>query len=141
MSEYIIDKAVTLNRAQSIQHESELARAYIQLNDEYLKTHKLLTILCEDTTEGFDCLDTCDEYHDELCPLTNPTVAWRQLRQQLNDYKEYQEDIKQLTKQLDIIINGVEGAAKQASLCDIVSQLSILQANDDLIIYHNSRKH
>jgi len=33
------------------------------------------------------------------------------------------EDIKRLTKELDIALNGEEGAAVQASLCDIVAQV------------------
>lgn len=41
----------------------------------------------------------------------------------VNDYKEVIEDHKRLVRELDEIINGKEGMAKQASLCDIVAQL------------------
>jgi len=39
------------------------------------------------------------------------------------DYEEVLTDHKRLVRELDVIINGEEGAAKQASLCDIVSQM------------------
>ena len=40
----------------------------------------------------------------------------------VQDYKEVIEDNKRLVRELDFLLNG-ENAAKQASLCDIVSQL------------------
>lgn len=33
------------------------------------------------------------------------------------------DDVKRLTRELDVLLNGEEGAAKQASLCDIVAQV------------------
>lgn len=39
------------------------------------------------------------------------------------DYEEVIADHKRLVRELDVMINGEEGAAKQASLCDIVSQM------------------
>jgi hypothetical protein len=39
-----------------------------------------------------------------------------------SDYEEVLEDHRRLVRELDVILNG-EGAAKQASLCDIVAQL------------------
>lgn len=47
-----------------------------------------------------------------------------------NDYEEVLTDNRKLVRKLDVIINGKE-AAKQASLCDIVSQLrSVLEQKD-----------
>ena len=40
------------------------------------------------------------------------------------DYEEAQADKRRLTRELDVIWNGEAGAAKQASLCDIVAQLA-----------------
>lgn len=37
--------------------------------------------------------------------------------------KEYRSDVHRLTRELDVIWNGEDGAAKQASLCDVVAQL------------------
>jgi len=51
-------------------------------------------------------------------------AAVADLQRQLNDWKEINEDKKRLVRELDIIINTEEGAAKQASLCDIVAQLA-----------------
>lgn len=41
----------------------------------------------------------------------------------IEDYKASFEDHKRLVKELDIALNGEYGAAEQASLCDIVSQV------------------
>jgi len=40
-----------------------------------------------------------------------------------DDLMEVIEDYRRLTRELDLAINGVEGAAPQASLCDIVAQV------------------
>lgn len=39
------------------------------------------------------------------------------------NYEEVMEDHRRLVRELDVLINGEEGAAKQASLCDIVAQV------------------
>lgn len=39
------------------------------------------------------------------------------------DYEEWGEDVKRLTRELDVALNGEENAAKQASLCDVVAQV------------------
>lgn len=41
----------------------------------------------------------------------------------IKDYDEILQSQRDLVRQLDVLINGEEGAAKQASLCDIVTQL------------------
>lgn len=40
-----------------------------------------------------------------------------------SDYEEVLADHRRLVRELDVALNGIEGAAKQASLCDIVSQV------------------
>lgn len=47
------------------------------------------------------------------------------------DYEVVKKDHDRLVRELDVIINGEEGAAKQASLCDIVSQLK----NKKIVLY------
>jgi len=42
------------------------------------------------------------------------------------DYEAVLAGHRALVRELDVLLNGEEGAAKQASLCDIVSQLSTL---------------
>lgn len=39
------------------------------------------------------------------------------------DYEEVLQEHRRLVRELDVILNGISGAAKQASLCDIVSQV------------------
>lgn len=39
------------------------------------------------------------------------------------DYEEVLADHRQLVRELDVLLNGEEGAAKQASLCDVVAQV------------------
>ena len=41
----------------------------------------------------------------------------------IDDYKEVIADHKRLVHELDVALNGEHGAAKQASLCDIVGQV------------------
>lgn len=45
------------------------------------------------------------------------------LVREIEGYKEVIELHNQLVRELDILLNGEEGAAKQASLCDIVRQV------------------
>lgn len=57
--------------------------------------------------------DTIDEQKDDIASL----------RQQLEDYKEVLADKRSLTREIDVIMNGEDGAARQPSLCDVVAQL------------------
>lgn len=41
----------------------------------------------------------------------------------LIDFEEVNDSKKALIRELDVLLNGEEGASKQASLCDIVSQV------------------
>lgn len=41
------------------------------------------------------------------------------------DYEEVLADHQRLVRELDVLLNGEEGAAKQASLCDIVAQVQL----------------
>ncbi len=41
-------------------------------------------------------------------------------------YEECMEDHRRLVREIDVIINGETGAAKQASLCDLVGQIKEL---------------
>lgn len=36
------------------------------------------------------------------------------------DYEEVLADMRRLTRELDVALHGEEGAAKQASLCDLI---------------------
>lgn len=41
----------------------------------------------------------------------------------VKDWKEVDDAHKRLVRELDVLLNGKDGAAQQASLCDIVSQV------------------
>ena len=43
------------------------------------------------------------------------------------DYEDVLADHRRLVREMDVALNGEEGAAKQASLCDIVSQVKSLK--------------
>ncbi len=43
------------------------------------------------------------------------------------DYEEVLADHRRLVRELDIALNGEDGAARQASLCDIVSQVKSIK--------------
>ena len=47
------------------------------------------------------------------------------------DYEEVLADKRRLVREIDVIINGEDGAAKQASLCDLVGQIRELVAIRD----------
>lgn len=46
-----------------------------------------------------------------------------------SDYEEVLADHRRLVRELDVLLNGEDGAAKQASLCDIVAQVATAQKN------------
>lgn len=70
--------------------------------------------------------EMCDELDGIL--MSNSTTM-NDLLQQIEGYKEYQRDQQRLVRELDVLINGVDGAAQQASLCDIVRQLKSMKNN------------
>lgn len=43
-----------------------------------------------------------------------------------DDYEEVLADHRRLVRELDVLLNGEDGAAKQASLCDLVGQVSAI---------------
>lgn len=46
------------------------------------------------------------------------------LREVLADHERVHNDHHRLVREVDVLLNGVGGAAPQASLCDIVAQLA-----------------
>lgn len=57
----------------------------------------------------------------------NPAVVLELIRQR-DDLASGLEDYKRLVRELDVLINGEDGAARQASLCDLVAQLKVQRA-------------
>lgn len=62
-------------------------------------------------------------HHDSILQAKDREIA--ELEQTIRDYKEANEDKKRLTREIDVIING-DGAAQQASLCDVVGDIKAL---------------
>lgn len=48
---------------------------------------------------------------------------WNEAMLEIGHYKMVIADHKRLVRELDVALNGEAGAAKQASLCDIVGQV------------------
>ncbi len=63
-----------------------------------------------------------------LLKAATPAVAVSGEELTIDDYKEAFEDHKRLVREIDVILNGEEGAAKQASLCDLVGQIEKLKS-------------
>ena len=69
--------------------------------------------------------DTSNPIYWELRNLLNEAAdALEDQDQLIEDYEEVNKDKKRLVRELDVLLNGEAGAAKQASLCDIVCQVS-----------------
>lgn len=50
----------------------------------------------------------------------------------VSDYEECLADHRRLVRELDVLLNGEDGAAPQASLCDIVGQVSSIVREEGL---------
>jgi len=61
-----------------------------------------------------DVMEVCDD---------GDYVLFTDAQAILFGYEEALEDGRRLTREIDVLLNGEEGAAKQASLCDLVAQL------------------
>ncbi len=53
------------------------------------------------------------------------------LKSLADGYTEWASDVKRLSKDIDVIMNGVQGSARQPSLCDVVSQLNTWKQQKD----------
>lgn len=69
-------------------------------------------------------IDAFEEHYDFDVPMIRD-AARSHMRDCINsELEEYVNDKKRLTRELDVLLNGVNGAAKQASLCDVVAQVA-----------------
>lgn len=83
-----------------------------------------LEVLGKETLPEFEETATDEEkwYLNEL------SKAYSQGAEDFAD-EEYKEDHRRLVREMDEALNGKEGMAKQASLCDLVSQVKLLAAS------------
>lgn len=70
---------------------------------------------------------------DELGFFPPTTTHRRQLLRRLDATDEVLADHRRLVRELDVLLNGEDGAAQQASLCDIVGQLRYMKARATLV--------
>jgi hypothetical protein len=58
----------------------------------------------------------------------------RELQESIGDYEDVLADKRRLTRELDIALHGETGAAKQASLCDLIHPALGLRAQADAML-------
>ena len=74
--------------------QQALAEAQSQVS-ELTTQNRMLSQYLMDTSEGFECLPGCDSNgHEQTCPVSNPVVAWRLIRDQAQDLKSQLEQAK-----------------------------------------------
>ena len=62
---------------------------------ELTEQNRMLSQYLVDTSEGFECLPGCDSNgHEPTCPVRNPVVAWRLIRDQLQDLRSQLDQAK-----------------------------------------------
>lgn len=84
---------------------------------EECKTLMKLAMIGE-TKAAFDLYERVDDAVSEI----------KRLRETIVDFESAYTDYKRLVREIDVIINGEDGAAKQASLCDLMGQIRTLAA-------------
>lgn len=66
-----------------------------------------------------------DESGREVVDDRYQSMEIAKITQQRDELLEVMEDHDRLVRELDVLLNGVDGDAKQASLCDLVAQLKV----------------
>jgi hypothetical protein len=73
------------------------------------------------TSKSVTCQFTA--YSTNLTDAMMPIYSRETVESILTDYEEVLADHRRLVRELDVLMHGEEGAAKQASLCDLVAML------------------
>ena len=82
-----------------------LTEAQAQVQELATQNHMLSQYLI-DTSEGFECLPGCNSNgHETMCPVSNPLVAWRLIRSQLQEVtsrlNQARAEVKELRRLID----------------------------------------
>ena len=103
---------------------------------------KTVLLECGHTVDAPDCVDAGNVTACDKCtpPDSAPGVNRKivgvicQMLGSLtpDDYEEVLSEHRRLVRYLDVLINGEEGAARQASLCDLVGQIAKMLASNEL---------
>lgn len=75
-----------------------------------------------------------NEPSEILAVVENPKDLLRLIEvhnSDINDYEEALRDKRRLTRELDIALSGADGAAEQASLCDLIGPAKELREERD----------
>ena len=67
------------------------------------------------------------DYIEPIDPLKKAEAEANELRERIGNWETVDKDHKRLVRELDELLNGKEGMAQQASLCDIVAQVASIQ--------------
>jgi hypothetical protein len=67
------------------------------------------------------------------CRLREVAAERDALRAELRDHEDAVANKRQLTRELDVAMHGEDGAAKQASLCDLIGPAKKLRAERDAL--------
>jgi hypothetical protein len=87
------------------------------------QTDRMLIEACSDLDDIMRALGIIGAY--DLTTVLNEIKKLHQTAPSIvSTYEEVLADHRRLVRELDVALNGQEGAAKQASLCDIVRQVT-----------------
>lgn len=124
--------------SSALQKARELEEVECMIESADLQSHSVEcgAVTPNDDDTGFvEKIEHCDcglwlilKMRDALRPLH---AELEKVAMERDDYKEVLEDKRRLARELDVIINGEDGAAKQASLCDLLSQVKTLVSERD----------
>ena len=80
--------------------QQALTEAQTQV-EELTGQNRMLSQYLLDTSQGFECLPGCNlDGHEETCPVRNPVVAWRLIRDQVQDLTSQLNQAKAEVQQL-----------------------------------------
>ncbi|HGY2559336.1 TPA: hypothetical protein ACNVWL_005261 [Pseudomonas aeruginosa] len=96
-----------------------------RLLDLCTKDGKFIGVSLNDMKDVFDWMVTHARIAPDHAALAQPSPAQAE-QPTADDYEEVLADHRRLVRELDVLLNGEEGAAKQASLCDLVGQVSAI---------------
>lgn len=96
--------------------------------DKYLKMSSHFVGNVSINTDGQICDDkyfrgSTDIAEDYYAPICHAINSHDELLELLQAHCKAQDDRAKLVRELDVLLNGEDGAAIQASLCDIVAQV------------------
>lgn len=109
---------ITKGNLYAAMYWSEVCKCKSDAAPQPVQQRKVYAVPVDRISEGGH---QCYELHDEPVPMADNMVLY--CGKQLD--ADVQADHNRLVRELDVLLNGEEGAAQQASLCDIVKQVEM----------------